>query len=104
MSANLTYEQRYEIEVLIKRQYDVVDIAESVGVHNSTIYRELRKNSSSNGYKAKAAHKMAKDRAKEAGQAGKKDPEILKAAEDKIKKGWSPEQISGRFNSGGLLD
>ncbi|MFK7826762.1 MAG: helix-turn-helix domain-containing protein, partial [Oligoflexales bacterium] len=45
MSANLTYEQRYEIEVLIKRQYDVVDIAESVGVHNSTIYRELRKNS-----------------------------------------------------------
>ncbi|MFK7825043.1 MAG: IS30 family transposase, partial [Oligoflexales bacterium] len=43
------------MEVLIKRQYDVVDIAESVGVHNSTIYRELRKNSSSNGYKAKAA-------------------------------------------------
>lgn len=99
MSANLTYEQRYEIQVLIKLQYNFVEIAKSVGVHNSTIYRELGKNSSSNGYKAKAAHKMAKDRAKKAGQAGKKDPEILKVAEKHIKEGWSPEQISGRLKS-----
>ncbi len=97
MSANLTYEQRCEIEMLIKLQYNVADIAKLVGVHNSNIYRELARNSSSNGYKARAAHKMAKDRAKKAGQAGKKDPKILKAAEDKIKIGWSPEQISGRF-------
>ncbi|NRA44181.1 MAG: helix-turn-helix domain-containing protein [Oligoflexales bacterium] len=83
MSANLTYEQRCEIEMLIKLQYNVADIAKLVGVHNSTIYRELGKNSSSNGYKAMAAHKMAKNRAKKAGQAGKKDPKILKAAEDK---------------------
>lgn len=97
MSANLTYEQRCEIEVLVKYQYEVKFIAQSVGVHNSTIYRELKKNSSSKGYKAKAAHKLAKDRAKNAGKSGRMDPEILKMAEGRIKKGWSPQQISGRL-------
>lgn len=98
MSANLTYEQRCEIEVLVKHQYNFKFIAQSVGVHNSTIYRELKRNTGPNSYTAIAAHKMAKNKAKKAGEAGRIDPEVLKLAEKHIRiDGWSPDQISGRL-------
>jgi len=42
--SQLTYEQRYLIYKFIKIGYQQTEIAEIVGVHKSTISRELKRN------------------------------------------------------------
>lgn len=49
MYKRLTLEQRYTISVLLQRKCSKKSIAESIGVHPSTITRELRRNSSQRG-------------------------------------------------------
>ena len=58
MYKQLTSEQRYTISVLLQRKCTKKEIAHAIGVSNSTITRELRRNSSSRGvYKWDKAHK-----------------------------------------------
>ena len=40
----LTREQRYQIKALLKGQHTQTEMAEILGVHKSTISRELRRN------------------------------------------------------------
>ena len=44
--SQLTSEQRYQIYALLKKNHTQTDIADIVGVHKSTISREIRRNSS----------------------------------------------------------
>jgi IS30 family transposase len=57
MSKHLTQEQRYHIEAYKKAGYSNAEIARDLGVHPSTIGRELKRNSSPirQRYSAKAA-------------------------------------------------
>jgi len=41
----LTSEQRYQIYALLKKEHSQSEIAQVVGVHKSTISRELKRNS-----------------------------------------------------------
>ena len=63
MYKQLTSEQRYTISVLLQRKCTKKEIAHAIGVSNSTIARELRRNSSSRGvYKWDKAQRQAEKR------------------------------------------
>jgi IS30 family transposase len=89
----LTQEQRYQIEALLKMGHRQTEIAECLKVHKSTISRELRRNKGLRGYRPKQAHQKAMNRRNHTRKR------ILSATwmliEAKIQLDWSPEQISG---------
>jgi len=58
----LTQEQRYQIYALKKAGHQQTEIANVLGVHKSTISRELRHNQGQRGYRPKQAHKFALER------------------------------------------
>ena len=58
----LTLPQRYEISALHKVGQGPAQIARIVGVHRTTISRELRRNRSPNGYYPQAAHQRSQKR------------------------------------------
>ena len=53
----LTREQRYRIYILKKAVQTQTEIANTPGVHKSTISRELCRNRGGKGYRPKQAHK-----------------------------------------------
>jgi len=68
------------------------EIAETIGVHKSTISRELKRNRGRRGYRPKQAHQYAvarRDKAKS--RITDEDWELI---EELISLDWSPEQIS----------
>jgi IS30 family transposase len=91
----LTLEQRYQIHALLKAGQPKSEIARIIGMHKSTIGRELTRNRSRCGYRPKYAHRLARQRI-----AGKAKPRITedtwREVDQKLKRQWSPEQISGR--------
>jgi IS30 family transposase len=91
----LTYEQRYQIKVLMKIGHSQKEIAETIKVNKSTISRELRRNRGQRGYRPKQAHRMAMERR---GQARKRiDASTWRQVEKFVQEDWSPEQISKRL-------
>jgi len=61
----LTSEQRYQIHALKKKDHTQSEIAEVIGVHKSTISRELKRNTGGRGYRPGQAHNMALQRREE---------------------------------------
>ena len=55
----LTRGQRYQIQALMKAGHNQTEIATVVGVHKSTISREVRRNHGLRGYRPKQAHRLA---------------------------------------------
>ena len=89
----LAYEQRYQISFMLKMGFSQTDIAKEVGVHRSTINRELRRNQGRRGYRPKQAHRFALNRRIKAKTYI--TPEAWDWIEQLIRQDWSPEQISG---------
>ncbi len=92
----LTQIQRYQIYSLKRMDHNQTDIANVIGVHKSTISRELRRNSGRRGYRPKQAHCLAVNRQKKS--TNRILPETWMLIEAKIRLDWSPEQISGWLN------
>jgi IS30 family transposase len=90
----LTREQRYGIYTLLKTEHNQSEIAAGIGVHKSTISRELRRNKGLRGYRHKQAHDSATARRKEKAKP-RIDAGTWAFIERLIRKEWSPEQISG---------
>jgi IS30 family transposase len=100
----LTQEQRYQIYPGTARQgrcalkqtgHSGSEIAEVIGVHKSTVSRELRRNRGGRGYRPQQAHKLAlKRRLKVVPRISAK---TWGAVEKLLRQEWSPEQISGRL-------
>jgi len=92
--SQLTLEQRYGIYTLLKTSHSQSEIAVVIGVHKSTVSREVRRNHGDRGYRYKQAQKIALFR-----REGKSPPRIDSGTwsfiETLIKEDWSPEQISG---------
>ena len=55
----LAQTQRYQIYVLLKMGHNHTAIAKAIGVHKSTISRELRRNQGRRGYRPKQEHRFA---------------------------------------------
>jgi IS30 family transposase len=91
----LTQTQRYQIYALRKTKHTHAEIAEVIGVHKSSVSRELRRNQGQRGYRPQQAHELA------AARRQKVVPRITvedwKMVDNLLKQDWSPEQISGRL-------
>jgi IS30 family transposase len=95
----LTQEQRYQIYALLKTAHSQSEIAEVIGVHRSTICRELKRNRGTRGYRPQQAHRMAVSRKKKAiRRIGKA---VWEQVEEKLRLELSPEQIAGRMKKEG---
>jgi len=92
--SQLTLEQRYGIYTLLKTGHDQSKIAEVIGVHKSTVYRELKRNHGGRGYRYKQANAFAESR-KQGKARHRIDGSTWAFVERLIRKDWSPEQISG---------
>jgi len=92
--SQLTLEKRYGIYSLLKTGQTQSKIAEVVGVHKSTINRELKRNRGGRGYRPKQANAFAEDRHR-AKVCFRIDGNTWAFVERLICKEWSPEQISG---------
>jgi IS30 family transposase len=91
----LTCKQRYQIYVLLQVQQTQNEIAKMVGIHTSTVSRELRRNRGRRGYRPKQAHRLALSRRNKTKKSITED--TWKQIEGLIRIEWSPEQISGRM-------
>jgi IS30 family transposase len=92
----LTQIQRYQIYALKKAGHNQSEIADNIGVHKSTVSRELRRNKGLKGYRPKQASHLAIVR-----QLNKLVPRIREGhwleIERLLKLYWSPEQIAWRL-------
>lgn len=89
----LTQEQRYQIYALMKTGHQQTEIAAVVGVHKSTVSREIRRNCGLRGYRPLQAHQLAQQRRQRRSRrrlAG----EQWGVVDRLLKEDWSPEQIS----------
>ena len=90
----LTREQRYQIYILSKAGHLQNFIARELGVHPSTISRELERGRGRRGYRPKQADELA------AGRKQKRYRARISAVtwaliESLVRQDWSPEQVSG---------
>ena len=96
MYHQLTSEQRSQIFVLLQKKTKRKEIALLVGCSQSTLSRELKRNSTEKGnYLWDKAHAKAMERRRRTTANHAKDPVILWEALDLLREeDWSPEQIS----------
>jgi IS30 family transposase len=93
MYTQLTQEERYQIQALMKAGHNQTEITEILGRHKSTISRELRRNRGLRGYRPKQAQRLSVER-----RQCKSQPRITathwEQVEHLLREDWSPEQIS----------
>jgi IS30 family transposase len=94
----LTLEKRYQISALRKAGLNQKDIAFEIGVHPSTISRELKRNNdTARGYNPELAQIKSSKVQKQKRKRFSLTKPIEKYIRAKLKEDWSPEQISGRM-------
>lgn len=106
-------EERNEISILLKKGYSYADIGKAIGRDKSTISREVSKNrrkvrtpggTKDGPYEARVAEHKAYVRRKYANYQGRKiwlNKPLLKYIKNGLRKGWSPDVISGRMKRDG---
>ena len=99
---HLNYLQRCQILALWKAGFNQTHIAKEVGVHKSTICRELKRNLTFVrtalgywAYKPDYAQTYVKERRQATRYYYKFTPEVEAFVKEKLLEEWSPEQISG---------
>jgi IS30 family transposase len=94
---HLTYEKRCQIYTLLKSGHAKIEIAQLLGVHRSTITKELKRNTGGKGYRfIQAQEKASARRAAASGAPRKMKPGLVSEIEEKLTQDqWSPDQISG---------
>lgn len=103
MYKHLTEQQRYQISSYLQNRCTQKQIAELLGVHPSTISREIRRNAVGKDYDGTAAHSTAVTRKSEAASNNAYHcDESLRAVclNLIVEKKWSPAQIAGSMKAG----
>lgn len=102
----LTAADRGAIEILLQEDFTPSLIAKKLGVHKTTIIREINNRGTPNGYFAQIAQIDYESRRKESStNASKiKHSKTRNYILSKLQVGWSPEQISGRMKLEGKKD
>jgi IS30 family transposase len=93
----LTQEPRYQISALRKAGMSLRGIAQEVGVHFSTVSRELRRNATEEGYVPQVAHYLSDNRRRTAQKAHKRAEQTDTIIRESLALGWSPTAISQRL-------
>ena len=101
--SHLTYAQRYTIEVSLNTGKSFSEIACLIGVHKSTISRELQRNSDArNGfYRSKLAERKCVQRHRLKPKSVKFDDQVQARVNDLLEKDYSPEQVTGYLKKNG---
>lgn len=97
----LTQEQRYQIGAFLRIGMKRSEIAKEVKVHRSTVWREIRRNSTPYRYNPSRACRMARERHERKRKRGI-EHETWARVELLLSREWSPEQISKRLRLEGL--
>lgn len=94
--SHVTVTQRYTIEVMLTIGCTKTEIAEAIGKDKSTIGREIKRNCDlrNGSYTCNLAQRKSESRQKEKTRYVKFTEEVQVFVETKIRKNWSPEQIS----------
>lgn len=96
MAKQLTKEQRFVLAQLSQLKLKKVEIAERLGVHRSTIYNELKRNSGPKGYLPEEAQQRTDARRRVRRRRKMDDPETGRYVRERLERNWSPDQIAGR--------
>lgn len=91
----LALEQRCQIYALRKSGITQREIAEQVGCSQSTVSREISRNTGGNGYRYQQAQRYAEERRACVPRTIKMDAAMITTVESMLRGKLSPEQISG---------
>jgi len=91
----LTYDQRCQIYTLKKTGFSQRSISQQIGVSQSTVSRELSRNTGDRGYRYKQAHRLSVNRRTATRKPSKMTGFLCRTIESRLHLQWSPEQISG---------
>lgn len=99
---HLTMEEREELAIGLANGESYSSIARELGRHKSSIIREVQRNTPSLRnvrYRANRAQMQCDERSEKSHRRTRlKCDEIRTYVEDKLAKGWTPEQIAGRLH------
>ena len=97
---HLTIEKRSQIEVLRKEGYSVRRIASLIGVHHSTVARDL--NRVEGEYSVIKAQQLAISKSANKGRPTKLTPQLAALIESRLQQTQSPEEVVGAELAGAL--
>ena len=93
---HLTRDQRCQLYTLKGNGESTKNIAVTLGVHRSALYREFKRNTGQRGYRYQQAQEKASERKKYSAKNNlKMTPELIATIDVKLRLQWSPDQISG---------
>ena len=98
----LTEDDRIEIYAMKQAGNSQAHIAQYLGVHPSTISRELARYTGRRGYRPKQAHRLTTERRYTARKAVKMTRKTIAYIEAQIRQEHAPEQIAGRMKAKGF--
>jgi len=93
----LTVEERNRIQRALNKGLKAAEIARQLGRSRSTLSRELRRGSSSDGYDALRGAQVARRRRRRGARKLIEGSALLGDVRYHLLHGWSPEQIAGRL-------
>lgn len=100
MGAHFTKDERNELSILLKKGHSQRDIEHALNKNHSSISREIGRNSVNGVYDPNKAHhksKVRRGRAKYQNMKISQSEVFMSYLEQKLKIGWTPEEISGRW-------
>lgn len=101
MGKHFTKAERNELSILLKKGFSRREIAEALGKDHSSITREFNRNKVNGVYGPRLAQEKSRRRrmtAKYQNMKVNESPEFISFLTEKLKEGWTPEQITGRWN------
>jgi len=101
---HLSLEERHYIELSLKNEKSLTKIADDLGRSQSTISREIARNSGQRGYRHKQASRLSQKRHETKSKATKLTANITDIIDDYLCQKWSPEQIAGRLSHEGIIN
>jgi len=90
----LTREQRHTIQTMRQAGSNRSVIAKAIGVHASTVGRELKRNGSAKGYQWRRAQRRSEERRRLARKATKLTPQVVEFLMARLAEGWTPESVA----------
>ncbi len=102
MYKQLTLKQRYQISAFLKADFNLTEIAGKIGVHKSTVSREIKRNRGPDKYGPEKADSRASFNKKYFHKHSKRTSEMISFINVKLGDEWSPEQIYGYCKKYGI--
>ena len=97
--------ERYMLAALRRQGWNQSQIARALGRHRSTVYRELRRNSTraDGHYRAFTARERTNGRRSRSRRNQRFTAEDFALIDELLRRQWSPEQVAGHLGRRGLL-